>query len=100
MFFKRKYTACLTDMPRQRISQTHKAINIENFPTHSWRFNIVGGFRNREVACSASDLQCSNFKSCIYRALWPTTLIISFQADLPIILIKKLAQYRNLADRM
>ena len=30
MFFERKYTTCLTDMPRQRIPQTHKAIKIGN----------------------------------------------------------------------
>ena len=42
MFFERKYTACLTDMPRQRIPQTHKAtrkgqsfftlVNLSNVP--------------------------------------------------------------------
>ena len=30
MFFKRKYTAYLTYMPRQEIQQTHKAIKIGN----------------------------------------------------------------------
>ena len=30
VFFERKYTTCLTDMPRQRIPQTHNAIKIGN----------------------------------------------------------------------
>ena len=36
------------------------------FPAHTWRFNIVGSLRDREVACSASDRQESNFES------WPS----------------------------
>ena len=35
------------------------------FPAHSWRINIVGSLRDREVACSPSD--CSNFKFCVWR---------------------------------
>ena len=30
---------------------------------------IVGSFRDREVACSASDLQGFNFESCVWRAV-------------------------------
>ena len=30
---------------------------------------MVGSLRDREVACSASDLKGSNFKSCIWRAV-------------------------------
>ena len=36
------------------------------FPAHSWRFSIVGSLCDREVACSASDLQGSNFESCVW----------------------------------
>ena len=39
------------------------------FPAHSWRFNIVGSLCDREVMCSASDHQCSNFESCVWRAV-------------------------------
>ena len=31
--------------------------------------SIVGGLRDREVACSASDLQGSNFESCVWRTV-------------------------------
>ena len=31
--------------------------------------SIVGSFRDREVACSASDLQGSNFESCVWRTV-------------------------------
>ena len=31
--------------------------------------SIVGSFRDREVACSASDRQGSNFESCVWRAV-------------------------------
>ena len=33
------------------------------FPGHSYRFSIVESLHDREVACSTSDLQCSNFES-------------------------------------
>ena len=33
------------------------------------RFNIVGRLRDREVACSASDHQGSNFEFCVWRAV-------------------------------
>ena len=39
------------------------------FPTHSWRFNIVGRLRDREVACSPSDRQGLNFESCVFRVV-------------------------------
>ena len=32
-------------------------------------FSIVGSFRDREVACSASEPQGSNFESCVWRAV-------------------------------
>ena len=31
--------------------------------------SIVGSLRDREVTCSASDLQGLNFKSCVWRAV-------------------------------
>ena len=39
------------------------------FTAHSQWFNIVGNFRDREVACSALDHQDSNFESCVWRAV-------------------------------
>ena len=35
------------------------------------KFSIVGSFRDREVACSASDLQGLNSESCVWRAVSP-----------------------------
>ena len=31
------------------------------------KLSIVGSFRDREVACSASDLQGLNFESCVWK---------------------------------
>ena len=33
------------------------------------KVSIVGSLRDREVACSASDRQCSNFESCVWRTV-------------------------------
>ena len=33
------------------------------------KVSIVGGLRDREVACSASDRQGSNFESCVRRTV-------------------------------
>ena len=33
------------------------------------KVSIVGGLRDREVACSASDRQDSNFESCVWRTV-------------------------------
>ena len=33
------------------------------------KVSIVGSLRDREVACSASDRQGSNFKSCVWRTV-------------------------------
>ena len=33
------------------------------------KLNIVGSLRDREEACSASDLQGLNFESCVWRAV-------------------------------
>ena len=38
------------------------------------KFSIVGSLRDREVACSASDRQGSNFESCVWRT-------VSFQSS-------------------
>ena len=40
------------------------------FPPHPRvKVSIVGGLRDREVACSASDRQGSNFESCVWRTV-------------------------------
>ena len=33
------------------------------------KLSIVGSLRDREITCSASDLQGLNFKSCVWRAV-------------------------------
>ena len=33
------------------------------------KVSIVGSLRDREVACSASDRQCSNLESCVWRTV-------------------------------
>ena len=38
-------------------------------PNARVKLNIVGSLRDREVACSASDRQGSNFKSCVWRTV-------------------------------
>ena len=40
------------------------------FPPHPRvQLSIVGSLRNREVACSTSDRQVSNFESCVWRTV-------------------------------
>ena len=40
------------------------------FPPHPLvKLSIVGSLRDREVACSASDLQGLNFETCVWRAV-------------------------------
>ena len=39
------------------------------FPHPRVKVNIVGSLRDREVACSASDRQGSNFESCVWRTV-------------------------------
>ena len=39
------------------------------FPANSWRFNSVGSLRGRELVCSVSDHQGSNFESCVLKAV-------------------------------
>ena len=38
-------------------------------PHRRVKVSIVGSFRDREVACSASDRQGSNFESCVWRTV-------------------------------
>ena len=38
-------------------------------PTPHVKISIVGSLRDREVACSASDRQGSNFESCVWRTV-------------------------------
>ena len=38
-------------------------------PHHRVKVSIVGSLRDREVACSASDRQGSNFESCVWRTV-------------------------------
>ena len=39
------------------------------FPHPRVKVSIVGSLRDREVACSASDRQDSNFESCVWRTV-------------------------------
>ena len=39
------------------------------FPHPRLKVSIVGSLRDREVACSASDRQGSNFESCVWRTV-------------------------------
>ena len=41
----------------------------KKFLPHPLKLSIVGSLRDREVACSASDRQGSNFKSCVWRTV-------------------------------
>ena len=40
---------------------------LNSFMDSRIRVSIVGSLRDREVACSASDRQGSNFESCVWR---------------------------------
>ena len=40
-----------------------------SLPHPRMKVSIVGSLRDREVACSASDRQCSNFESCVGRTV-------------------------------
>ena len=43
--------------------------NKNVFPHPRVKVSIVGSLRDREVACSASDRQGSNFESCVWRTV-------------------------------
>ena len=49
--------------------QVHTRLLAMFLPRPSVKVNIVGSLRDREVACSASDLQGSNFESCVWRTV-------------------------------
>ena len=40
-----------------------------SLPHPRLKLSIVGSLRDREVACSASDPQGSNFESCVWRTV-------------------------------
>ena len=53
-------------------STTTSSELLSQFSTCSgwrWFVSIVGSLRDREVACSASDRQGSNFESCVWRTV-------------------------------
>ena len=71
-FFAVVKTACLESRRSQiRTPLWHASIKETKyfFPAHSLRFNMVGSLRDREVVCSASDHQGSNFEFCGLRAV-------------------------------
>ena len=56
------------------------------------KLSIVGSLRDREVACSASDRQGSDFESCVWRTVsshssqrWPKARFISFHLPLDVV---------------
>ena len=50
---------CLGDFKETKMFLPHPRVKV----------SIVGSLRDREVACSASDRQGSNFKSCVWRTV-------------------------------
>ena len=52
------------------------------------KLSIVGSLRDREVACSASDRQGSNFESCVWRTVsshlshHPQEVLLALKPDL------------------
>ena len=49
------------------VSAVSKKQNVSSHPCV--KVSIVGSLRDREVACSASDRQGSNFESCVWRTV-------------------------------
>ena len=49
----------LVGLKKTKMFLPHPRVNV----------SIAGGLRDREVACSASDRQGSNFESCVWRAV-------------------------------
>ena len=87
------------------------------------KLNIVGSLRDREVACSASDLKGVNFESCVWRAVsshsshhpqevllarfilyvhkkWPTARFISFflARDTPLVTVSCISAHDALSN--
>ena len=52
------------------LSPTHQTSQTHQGPCRDTILSIVGSLRDREVACSASDRQGSNFESCVWRTMW------------------------------
>ena len=52
-------------IPVSAVSKKQKMV----FPHPRVKVSIVGSLRDREVACSASDHQGSNFESCVWRTV-------------------------------
>ena len=51
-------------------SQSHELLETKLFLPHPRvKVSIVGSLRDREVACSASDRQGSNFESCVWKTV-------------------------------
>ena len=46
-----------------------KGSGANHYPRAPAQVSIVGSLRDREVACSASDRQGSNFESCVWRTV-------------------------------
>ena len=68
---------CACSKFQRKRSETEKA-RVTEFISDTWYFelphprvkvSIVGSLRDREVACSASDRQGSNFESCVWRTV-------------------------------
>ena len=52
-------------VPGKAVGRGHKMF----LPHPRVKVSIVGSLRDREVACSASDRQGSNFESCVWRTV-------------------------------
>ena len=64
MIFRR----CSTRNAGHHRDHSRPVYNIDS-PFFTLSVSIVGSLRDREVACSASDRQGSNFKSCVWRTM-------------------------------
>ena len=63
-------TAAFHARVRGSVSGLGSLKETKNFPPHARvKVSIVGSLRDREVACSASDRQGSNFEFCVWRAV-------------------------------
>ena len=54
---------------RLKASPALKGLSKSRYCLHKKKVSIVGSLRDREVACSASDRQGSNFESCVWRTV-------------------------------
>ena len=82
LFFPAQYFECKQADIEQINKKLSKKLLSSKFPPRrrGWRgfslsgfhihvVSIVGSLRDREVACSASDRQGSNFESCVWRTV-------------------------------